>query len=150
MALGRPVVLYFSGNAGNRTYRLEEFQTFTRVGCDVFVFDYRGYGENEGSPTEKHLISDAVAAFRYATQQRDISPERMIVFGESIGGGVATRLASEASQAGTPPGGLHWCQLPPRRITAVRRGTLASRPPVLRMIPFMLGRAQRSIELVGS
>jgi fermentation-respiration switch protein FrsA (DUF1100 family) len=106
LALGRPVVLYFSGNAGNRAYRTEEFQTFTRLGCDVFVLDYRGYGENQGSPTEKHLVRDAMSAYRYAVQQREISPQRILVFGESIGGGVATRLASDACQAGSPPGGL--------------------------------------------
>jgi len=106
LALGRPVILYFSGNAGNRTYRKDEFQVFTRLDCDVFVFDYRGYGENHGSPTEKHLVRDAMTVFRYATDERNMSPDRIIIFGESLGGGVATRLAGDACQAGTPPGGL--------------------------------------------
>jgi len=98
--------LYFSGNAGNRAWRIPEFEVFTQLGCDVFVFDYRGYGENPGSPSEEHLAADATAAWRYATQTRRIEPHRLILFGESLGGGVAVRLAAEQCAAGTPPGGL--------------------------------------------
>jgi pimeloyl-ACP methyl ester carboxylesterase len=106
LALGRPVVLYFSGNAGNRAWRIPEFEVFTQLGCDVCVFDYRGYGENPGSPSEEHLAADATAAWRYVTQTRRIEPRRLILFGESLGGGVAVRLAAEQCAAGTPPGGL--------------------------------------------
>lgn len=106
LALGRPVVLYFSGNAGNRAWRIPDFEVFTQLGCDVFVFDYRGYGENPGSPSEARLAADATAAWRYATQTRRIEPRRLILFGESLGGGVAVRLAAEQCAAGTPPGGL--------------------------------------------
>jgi len=106
LALGRPVVLYFSGNAGHRAWRIEEFEVFTRLACDVFVFDYRGYGDNPGSPSEDRLAADATAAWRYATGTRCIEPRRMILCGESLGGGVAVRLAAEQCTAGTPPGGL--------------------------------------------
>jgi hypothetical protein len=106
LALGRPVVLYFSGNAGNRAWRIPEFEVFTQLGCDVFVFDYRGYGENPGSPSEGHLAADATAVWRYATQTRRIEPRRLILFGESLGGGVAVRLAAEQCAAGALPGGL--------------------------------------------
>lgn len=106
LARGRPVVLYFSGNAGNRAWRIEEFELFTQLGCDVFVFDYRGYGDNPGSPSESHLAADARAAWRYATQTRRIEPRRLILCGESLGGGVAVRLAAEQCAAGAPPGGL--------------------------------------------
>ena len=106
LAAGRPCVLYFSGNAGNRRYRVDEFRVFTALGCDVLVFDYRGYGENEGSPSQERLAADARAAWSYATEQRQIAPSRMFLFGESLGGAVAVRLAAEQSAAGTPPGGL--------------------------------------------
>jgi fermentation-respiration switch protein FrsA (DUF1100 family) len=106
LELERPVVLYFSGNAGNRQYRPDEFGVFTRLGCDVFIFDYRGYGENAGSPTEEALAADAQAVWKYATDQRNVAPDRIILYGESIGGGVAVRLAAELSEAGTPPGAL--------------------------------------------
>jgi len=104
--LGRPVVLYFSGNAANRQYRPQEFEVFTRLGCDVFIFDYRGYGENAGSPSEEALAADAQATWKYATEQRNVAPGRIILYGESLGGGVAVRLAAEVSEAGTPPGAL--------------------------------------------
>lgn len=103
---GRPVVLYFSGNAGNRAWRTPEFELFTQLGCDVFVFDYRGYGDNPGSPSEERLAADAVAAWRYATEIRRIEPRRLILFGESLGGGMAVRLAAQQCAAGVPPGGL--------------------------------------------
>jgi uncharacterized protein len=106
LAFGRPVVLYFSGNAGNRAWRIPEFEVLTQLDCDVFVFDYRGYGENPGSPSEERLAADATAAWCYATQTRRIEPRRLILFGESLGGGVAVRLAAEQCAAGTPPGGV--------------------------------------------
>jgi fermentation-respiration switch protein FrsA (DUF1100 family) len=106
LTLGRPVVLYFSGNAGNRQYRTLEFDIFTRLGCHVLVFDYRGYGDNPGSPSEERLAADARVAWRYATEQRGISPDRILLSGESLGGAVAVRLAADVCQAGTPPGAI--------------------------------------------
>lgn len=106
LALGRRLVLYFSGNAGNRQYRVDEFRIFTGLGLDVFLFDYRGYGDNSGSPNEESLAADARAVWRYAIQERNVAPERIILYGESLGGGVAVRLAAEMCEAGTPPAGL--------------------------------------------
>jgi hypothetical protein len=106
LAAGRRLVLYFSGNAGNRRYRSSEFGIFTRLGADVFIIDYRGYGDNSGSPSEELLASDARAIWNYATQQRAVRADRIILYGESLGGGVAVRLAAELSQAGPAPAGL--------------------------------------------
>jgi hypothetical protein len=103
---GKPVVLYFCGNAGHRAYRVEEFQILTSQGADVLCCDYRGYGENPGSPSEEGLAADARAVWNLATRDRGISPGRIVLFGESLGGGVAVRLAAEVCAAGTPPGGL--------------------------------------------
>lgn len=100
------LVLYFSGNAAHRAYRVDECQVFTRLGCHVFIFDYRGYGDNPGSPSEERLAADALAAWRYATQLRHVPADRVLLYGESLGGGVAVRLAHDLSQAGTPPAGL--------------------------------------------
>jgi fermentation-respiration switch protein FrsA (DUF1100 family) len=101
-----PVFLYFSGNAGNRRYRVEEFHVLARLGCHVFLFDYRGYGDNPGSPSEERLAADARAVWRYATEQRGVSAERIVLYGESLGGGVAVRLAHDLCAAGTPPAGI--------------------------------------------
>jgi pimeloyl-ACP methyl ester carboxylesterase len=106
LASGRRLVLFFSGNAGNRCYRPPEFSILTRLGVDVFIFDYRGYGDNLGSPTEALLTSDARTIWNYATQDRDVSPDRIILYGESLGGAVAIRLAAELSKTDVLPAGL--------------------------------------------
>jgi fermentation-respiration switch protein FrsA (DUF1100 family) len=106
LAKGGRVVLYFSGNGGDRTSRGYDCKGFTELDADVFLFDYRGYGDNPGSPSEEGLAADAWAVWKYATQERNISPDRIVLFGESLGGGVATRLCAEVCKAGTPPAGL--------------------------------------------
>jgi pimeloyl-ACP methyl ester carboxylesterase len=100
------VVLYFHANAGNRSERVAECRSFTELGAHVLLFDYRGYGENPGSPSEEGLASDASAVWDYATKNKGIAPDRLFIFGESLGGAVATRLASEQCAAGVPPAGL--------------------------------------------
>lgn len=106
VAHGRPLVLYFCGNAGHRGYRIPEFDLLTSLGADVLCCDYRGYGVNAGSPSEDGLAADARAVWKLATQDRGVEPERIVLFGESLGGGVAVRLAAELCAAGTPPAGL--------------------------------------------
>ena len=106
LAAGGWVVLYFSGNAGHRGYRTLECETFTQLGCHVFIFDYRGYGENPGSPSEERLAADARAVWKYTTETRGVAPPRVLLAGESLGGGVAVRLAAEVSAADAWPGGL--------------------------------------------
>lgn len=106
LAAARFVVLYFSGNAAHRGYRSEEMRLLGRAGAHTFLFDYRGYGENPGSPSENGINEDAHAAWEYLTQERTIPAGKIVLCGESLGGGVATRLAGELCAAGTPPGGL--------------------------------------------
>lgn len=100
------LVLFFPGNAGCREDRIPDCQDFTRLGCDVLLFDYRGYGDNGGSPSEEHFAADARRVWMFATQELQYPPERLILFGESLGGAVATRLATEFSLAGDPPAAL--------------------------------------------
>ena len=102
----RPLAVFYSGNGGNRAYRMAETGLLTNAGADVLLFDYRGYGDNPGSPTEQSLADDARAVWRYATQERHVAPERIFLYGESLGGAVATRLAAELCAAGTRPAGL--------------------------------------------
>ena len=106
LAEGRPVVLYFGGNAANRSYRTLEVAVLADAGADVLIFDYRGYGDNLGDPSEEGLARDARAAWRFATETKKIAPRRIVLFGESLGGGVAIGLASELTQKKTPPAGL--------------------------------------------
>ena len=100
------LVLYFPGNAGCRADRFLDCRDFTDLGCDVILFDYRGYGDNPGSPTEALIASDARQIWRMVADQRLRSARRVLLYGESLGGAVATRLASELSEDGDPPAAL--------------------------------------------
>jgi fermentation-respiration switch protein FrsA (DUF1100 family) len=91
----RPVAVVFCGNAGHRGYRGDILQLFSQLGVDAYIFDYRGYGSNEGFPSEAALISDCRAIWDYLTQDQEINPGRIVIFGESLGGGVATQLAAQ-------------------------------------------------------
>jgi uncharacterized protein len=94
-------VLVLPGNAGNRAVRAPLARAIAATGSAVLLLDYRGYGGNPGSPTEDGLAADARAAHRYLVDERGVDPRRLVLFGESLGGAVATRLALER-----PVGGL--------------------------------------------
>ena len=86
-------IIVFNGNAGHRALRADLAQAFGARGWSTLLFDYRGYGGNPGSPTEEGLALDALAARAYLEGRRDIDPRRIVYFGESLGTGVAVRLA---------------------------------------------------------
>ncbi|MFC1954130.1 alpha/beta hydrolase [Chloroflexota bacterium] len=85
----RGVILFCHGNAGNISHRLDSIQIFHRLGLDVFIFDYRGYGQSEGKPSESGTYRDVEAAWQYLVEERQVSPGKIVVFGRSIGGAVA-------------------------------------------------------------
>lgn len=93
----RGVVLFFHGNAGNISHRLESLALFHRLGLSTLIVDYRGYGRSEGSPAEQGTYLDAEAAWRHLVEERQVSPPKIILFGESLGGAVAARLAQTHS-----------------------------------------------------
>ena len=96
----RQTVLFFHGNAGNISHRRESIEIFHRLNLNVFILSYRGYGASEGMPDEKGLYNDARSAWRYLTVDRKIEQEDIILFGRSLGGAVATALATEVQPAG--------------------------------------------------
>lgn len=87
-------LLFFHGNAGNIGDRVENVRRLHELGLGVFILDYRGYGLSEGSPSEQGLYEDAQAAYAYLVSREDINPERIAIFGRSLGGAVAVDLAS--------------------------------------------------------
>lgn len=91
----RATVLVFNGNAGNRTHRVPLATALRRRGFQVLLFDYRGFGGNPGTPTERGLASDARAAREYLISRRDVDAARLVYFGESLGTAVAVNLATE-------------------------------------------------------
>lgn len=95
-------VLFLHGNAGNISHRLYQIALLNRAGFSVLIVDYRGYGESTGSPTEAGLYLDARAAWEHMVGTREISPGRILIYGESIGSVPALRLAGDIRQAGDP------------------------------------------------
>ncbi|CAM9570354.1 unnamed protein product, partial [Discosporangium mesarthrocarpum] len=92
-----PTVVYFHGNAGNIGLRLTSAREMLHaVGCNVFLVDYRGYGKSEGSPTEEGLILDAEASLQALRDdpKSGVDPEKVVVFGRSLGGAVALAAAT--------------------------------------------------------
>jgi fermentation-respiration switch protein FrsA (DUF1100 family) len=87
-------LLFFHGNAGNISHRLDSVRQFIDLGFSVFIIDYRGYGKSEGKPTEPGLYRDADAAWRYLTDTRRVQAHDIVIFGRSLGASVAARLAA--------------------------------------------------------
>ncbi|NTV45401.1 MAG: alpha/beta fold hydrolase [Chlorobiales bacterium] len=87
-------LLFLHGNAGNISDRLELIRIYNRLSLNVFIIDYRGYGLSEGEPTEEGTYLDAEAAWKYLTDDRKVDPSEIVIFGRSLGGGVATWLAT--------------------------------------------------------
>jgi fermentation-respiration switch protein FrsA (DUF1100 family) len=95
---GKPLVLYFQGNADGLNARVGRFRKLTDDGTGLLALNYRGYGGSGGRPSEKGLIADANAAYDFAV--KDVSPSFIVAFGESLGTGVAVALASERDVGG--------------------------------------------------
>ena len=91
----KATLLFFHGNAGNISHRGVSIEIFHEMGLNVFIIDYRGYGKSEGFPDEIHMYEDAMLAWEYLINKKDTSPDRIIIFGRSMGGAVATNLASK-------------------------------------------------------
>ena len=86
-------LIFCHGNAGNISHRLGSIATFHQLQLHVLIFDYRGYGKSTGKPTEKGTYLDAQAAWDHLVEEKQVPPGQIIIFGRSLGGAVATRLA---------------------------------------------------------
>lgn len=96
---GRATVVLYHGNGGNIANRLHWGARFQRTGYGVLLVEYRGYGGNPGKPTEDGLFADGRAALAFLKAE-GVTPERMVIAGESLGTGVAVRMAAEQRAAG--------------------------------------------------
>ena len=95
-----PWVLHFHGNGGNVSNNIGYLALFEKLGFNGMIFDYRGYGRSQGVPSEAGLLEDARAVRNFLLAEQGVSPEKLVYFGESLGGGVATALAAESAPAG--------------------------------------------------
>lgn len=96
----RGTLLFFHGNAGNVSDRLPQMELLAATGAEVFAVGYRGYGKSAGTPSEAGLYADAEAAWQTLTVRFGVKPERIVILGESLGGGPALELARTRACAG--------------------------------------------------
>lgn len=95
-----PVLLYLHHNSRNIGGNVSQARQFHRIGFSVLLFDYRGFGQSDGKfPTESQVYEDAEIAWNYLTQTRKIPPQRIVIYGHSIGGTVAIDLAAKHPDA---------------------------------------------------
>ncbi|XP_056332753.1 lysophosphatidylserine lipase ABHD12 [Danio aesculapii] len=101
-----PVILYLHGNAGTRggDHRVQLYKVLSSLGYHVVTFDYRGWGDSEGSPSERGMTSDALFLYQWIKQRIGLKP--LYIWGHSLGTGVATNLVRRLCDRGTPPDAL--------------------------------------------
>jgi uncharacterized protein len=128
-APGRPTVLYFHGNAGNLANRSERVRKYAARGFGIFMLSYRGYSGSTGTPTERNNVADAKLAYE-ALRTDGIAADDIILYGESLGSGIAVQVAAEK-----PVGGLV-LDAPYTSIVDVAAGEY----PYLPVRPFMFDR----------
>ena len=99
-ASGRPTVLFFYGNGSCLAYSALQFDRFRRLGANVIIPDFPGYGMSTGQPSEQGCYAAAEAAFAYLLSRNDIDPARIVAAGWSMGAAVAIDLASRHRVSG--------------------------------------------------
>ena len=96
----RTTVIFFHGNAGNISHRFDTLEIFRRLGVNVLIFDYRGYGQSSGQPSEAGVYEDARSAWEWVVGEQGIDSEDIVLFGRSMGGAIAAWLATQVSAGG--------------------------------------------------
>lgn len=158
----RGTVLVCHGNAGNVGGRLPHARVFVDMGLSVLLFDYRGYGNSTGRPSEPGLYEDARAAYGYLVDEAGVDPDSIALYGESLGGAVAVELAAATEVAAVvvegcftslvDVGAHHYPWLPVRwlsrnrfdnlsRVGSLRAPFLAIHSRADEIVPYDLGRA---------
>ncbi|MBF0149022.1 MAG: alpha/beta fold hydrolase [Magnetococcales bacterium] len=131
----RPVLLFCHGNGVSMPHLEQQVMFLRPLGIGIFLFDYRGYGESEGDPDEAGLCDDTEAVWRYLTHQRGLKGEDVLIYGHSLGGGVATWLAARYRCGGVILEGTftsipdlaadHYPWLPVRKLARIEFNNLA-------------------------
>jgi len=96
----KDTLLFCHGNGGNIMHRLDSIQQFNELGLNCLIFDYQGYGKSEGKPNEQGTYDDARAAYDWLVDNKKLSSDNIIIFGRSLGGSIAAKLAAEVDCAG--------------------------------------------------
>ena len=96
----KAVVLFAHGNAGNLSHRIDTLRALHRRGVAVMIFDYRGYGRSEGSPSEAGVLADARAARSWLADKAGVAPSKLVLMGRSLGAAVMVDLAAQEAPRG--------------------------------------------------
>ncbi|MGZ4034458.1 MAG: alpha/beta hydrolase [Bacteroidia bacterium] len=88
-------VLQFHGNGGNISYQYEFAEPLLKVGFQVMVFDYEGYGKSTGSPSQEKVLDDGIQALHYIKKREDVKNTKLILFGQSLGGHLSCVVAAK-------------------------------------------------------
>ncbi len=133
-------ILFFHGNAGNISHRLDSLSIFHELGMNTLIFDYRGFGNSRGSPSESGTYRDALAAWQFLLSEKNEKPQRVVLFGRSIGGAVAAWLATRVDARAlilestfsslADLGSFHYPYLPVRWLSRYRYDTRSLLPAV--------------------
>jgi fermentation-respiration switch protein FrsA (DUF1100 family) len=94
------VIVLSHGNAGNISYRLDIAETLLQTGASVYMYDYRGFGKSEGSPTEDGLYMDIMAVIDGLVDIKGYREDQIIMYGRSLGGAVASYAAANRNLGG--------------------------------------------------
>ena len=86
-------LLFFHGNAGNIGDRIDKLQLLYQAGINIFIIDYRGFGKSQGVPSEPGFYRDAFASYDYLLNTAGVSPDQIILYGESLGSAIAVDFA---------------------------------------------------------
>ena len=142
------LLIYFPGNSLNRNERIADLREVASTGFEVLIFDYRGFGDSSGSPSEVALSADARLIWKYAHDELGYEDENIVLFGESLGGAVVLSLWSEEpSQA---------AHVKPQPRSIILSSTFASMPRTVKLhypwFPFHFLILDRwpSIERIGN
>lgn len=101
-----PLIVYYHGNAGHIGDRMAKISHFAAAGFGILAVSYRGYGNSKGVPSERGLYEDARTALHHALKELGLKPHQVVLYGESLGSGIATHTAKVMADNGTPVGGL--------------------------------------------
>jgi fermentation-respiration switch protein FrsA (DUF1100 family) len=90
-----PVVIFTHGNAELIDFAPVEHKPFTQLGIGVLLVEYPGYGRSEGRPSQKSITDALIVAYDMLIERKDVDPDKIILYGRSLGGGAACALAAE-------------------------------------------------------
>lgn len=94
-----PIAVFFHGNAELMDQQQSIVRLYHTLGVSVFMVEYRGYGHSEGTPSERHIVADAVAVLEQVLARDDVDASQLILHGRSIGGGMAAQVARQITPA---------------------------------------------------